>query len=76
MGKMHSFSIEGTHAPLTSGLSYKATSSLRLCIKINLCVLDVTVHLRENWGQMRLEFYCIFLGAVQPFTMPPFVLDG
>jgi len=26
MGKMHSFSIEGTHALLTSELSYKVTS--------------------------------------------------
>jgi len=26
IGKMHSFSMEGTHAPLASKLSYKVTS--------------------------------------------------
>jgi len=42
MGKMQSFSIEGTHAPLTSELSYKVTSSLRHSFPISNSICSVS----------------------------------
>jgi len=46
MGKMHSFTIEGTHAPVTYELSYKLTSSLRHSMK-NQNVIKVMIN--QNW---------------------------
>jgi len=45
MGKTHSFSIEGTHAPLASELSYKVMSSLRHSIGLNPSYTILSLHL-------------------------------
>jgi len=43
MGKMHNFSIEKTHAPLTSELSYKVTSSLRHSIAAVTAIFNIFI---------------------------------
>jgi len=48
--KMHSFTIEGTHAPLASKLSYKVTSSLLLFE--NNC-LNCCTRVKVKWKNIR-----------------------
>jgi len=57
MWKMYRFSIEGTHAPLTSELSYKVTSSLwrlrhwqNAPNKLNFMVISTSSKFHDTWS--------------------------